>query len=67
MPRIRFTADFDFKVNPRVIRAYKALRKYLVSQACADAAIAAGKAELVDRSVALPKSSPTSVRRRARG
>lgn len=41
MPWMRFTHDFDFKVNPNVVRAYKAGRVYLVSQDAADRALKA--------------------------
>lgn len=35
MPRILFSADFDFRVRNGVTIAYKAGSEYLVSQACA--------------------------------
>lgn len=41
MPRIRFTSDFDFKVNNHAVIAYKAGRTYLVSQEAAAQAIEA--------------------------
>jgi hypothetical protein len=44
-----FRQDFDFKVSDRVTIAYKANRKYLVSQRCADEAIKTKKAELTER------------------
>lgn len=44
MPRIRFTQDYDFKLSKHAVRAYKAGKEYLVSQACARDAISAGKA-----------------------
>lgn len=45
MPWVRFTADFDFKVRPQLMIAYRRGKRHLVSQACAKAAIDAGKAE----------------------
>jgi hypothetical protein len=49
MPRLRFTQDFDFKVNPQAIIAYKAGREYLVSQAAAAEALGKGIAVPLDR------------------
>jgi hypothetical protein len=49
MPRLRFTQDFDFKVNPHVVRAYKAGKEYLVSQAAAEQALSKGRAVPLDR------------------
>lgn len=59
MPRIRFTSDFDFKVNANVTRAYKAGHAYLVSQAAAD--------EAIRRQRAIPVApAPTAASRRTR-
>jgi len=44
MPRVRFTADFDYKPTRAVTVAYKAGMHCLVKRDCADQAIAAGKA-----------------------
>lgn len=47
MPRITFTADFDWappELNGRWLRAYKAGMTELVTTPCAAAAIAAGRA-----------------------
>lgn len=45
MPWVRFTSDFDFKPKPQVTQAYKDGAVKLVTTACANAAIAAGKGE----------------------
>lgn len=45
MPRIRFTADFDYKPVPGVTIAYRAGMERLVKRDCADQAVKAGKAE----------------------
>ena len=47
MARVRFIADFDFKPTRRVTVAYVAGMEMTVKRACADQAIAAGKAEAV--------------------
>lgn len=60
MPRVLFTADFDWSAKPRVTVFHKAGHKYLVTQACADEAIAAGKA------VALPSPARAKPATRAR-
>ena len=44
MPRIRFTADYDWKPLPSVTVAYSAGWSGVVTRACAEAARAAGKA-----------------------
>lgn len=44
MPWIKFTEDFDWHVKPNVTIAYTAGQRYLVPQACEEAAIKAGKA-----------------------
>lgn len=49
MPRIRFTHNFDFRMTKHAMRAYKAGREYLVSQACAKKALAEDKAVEVKR------------------
>lgn len=49
MPRVRFTQDFDWRATPAVTMAYKAGTVDLVTTPCAEAAIAAGKAEAVQR------------------
>jgi len=46
MPRITFTRDFNWHVKDNVTIAYKADHEYPVTQACADAAIAAGAAKI---------------------
>lgn len=45
MPWVRFNANFDWRRSPKVTVVYKAGMVQLVSQACRDAAVAAGKAE----------------------
>ncbi|EJL57964.1 hypothetical protein PMI09_00669 [Rhizobium sp. CF122] len=45
MARVRFSSDFDFKPTKRVTVAYIAGMEVTVKRACADQAIAAGKAE----------------------
>lgn len=48
MPRVRFTGDFDWsppEFNGRVTMAYKAGMTLIVTTPCAEAAVAAGKAE----------------------
>lgn len=44
MPWIRFTSDFDFRPRPQVTIAYKAGMHLLVTTACADLAVAKGRA-----------------------
>ncbi|OAM77701.1 hypothetical protein A3840_08705 [Devosia elaeis] len=45
MPWVRFKADFDWRPRQGVTIAYKAGMHLLVTTRCAEAAIAAGKAE----------------------
>lgn len=47
MPRVRFTADYDYKPKPGVTIGYKAGWSGLVHGACAERAAALGKAEYV--------------------
>lgn len=44
MPKVRFTADFDWKPNRQSTLAYREGDEKLVPTACSKAAIAAGKA-----------------------
>lgn len=44
MPWVRFTENYEYRVNPWVIQVYQAGKRYLVKQACAEKAIAEGKA-----------------------
>ena len=46
---VKFTKDFDFKPKPTVTKAYKAGMVENVTQACAEQAIALGKAEKTAR------------------
>ncbi len=49
MPWVTFSTDFDFRAKPNVLTAYKKGNTYLVSQACADQAMAARAATVADR------------------
>lgn len=49
MPKVRFTEDFDFKPMPSVTLAFKAGDQKMVTTACAEAAIAKGKAVAVKK------------------
>lgn len=51
MPRVRFTADFDFRPKHGVTIAYLAGMTKMVTTRCAEQAIAAGKAKRVGKSV----------------
>lgn len=44
MPRVRFTADFDYKPTPQSTVGYLAGMEENVKRECAERAIAAGKA-----------------------
>lgn len=46
VPRLKFKNDFDFKPASQATVGYKAGWEGPVTQACADAAVAAGAAEL---------------------
>lgn len=58
MARVRFTGDFDWPVHARSLIAYKAGHELTVKRACADAAIAAGKAEELKAHRREPGSPP---------
>ena len=61
MPWLKFTDRFDFDVpryNGRVTIAYKANTTMLVTRACADAAVAAGKAKRVRNPAAETTTCP---------
>lgn len=49
MPHVLFTGDFDFTPKPSVTICYKAGMRMLVTRTCAEEAIAAGKAKIVER------------------
>jgi len=49
MPWVRFTEDFRYKPTAATCVAYKAGSEHLVKQDCADKAIAAKKAVLIQR------------------
>lgn len=61
MPWVKFTSDMDYRLTPQCVRAYKAGMQLLVSQACADSAVAAGKAELIGQSDTGQAEKRTSV------
>jgi hypothetical protein len=44
MPRVRFTADFDWKPKPQVTQAYREGFEGMVTTPCAEAAVKAGRA-----------------------
>lgn len=46
VPRLKFKRDFDFKPSSQATIAYKAGWEGPVTQACAEAAVGAGAAEL---------------------
>lgn len=48
MPWVRFIADFEYRVTPRVILVYRAGREYLVKRMCAEQAVREGKAVKLD-------------------
>lgn len=60
MPRVRFVSDYDYKPKPGVTIAYKTSWSGLVHRACAERAVALGKAEYV--AVAGPPPSEAIVR-----
>lgn len=49
MPRVRFTANFDFKPKPSVTQAFKAGEEKMVTTPCAEAAVKAGKGQIVKK------------------
>lgn len=49
MARVRFTDDYDYKPTVQSTIAYKAGMEMTVRQECAAAAVAAGKAVLLDK------------------
>jgi len=49
MPWVKFIKPFDFFALPKYCQVYKAGKKYLVTQRCAEQAIKQGKAELTER------------------
>jgi len=49
MPRVLFKETFNWHPNPNVTICHKAGREYLVTQRCADEAVAAGKGVVVQR------------------
>lgn len=55
MPRVRFTADFDFRPQQGVTIAYKAGWSGLVTTPCANQAVAAKKATRISKVKAEPE------------
>lgn len=49
MPWVRFTKPFDFVVNAKAVIHYTANRDYLVKQLCAQQAVEAQCAVLIER------------------
>lgn len=64
MARVLFSADFDFHINRRSLKAYKAGCAYTVKRACADQAIAEGKAVEVEVPSRPAARAPAAPRRR---
>lgn len=64
MARVRFSADFDFHVTRTSLIAYTAGRSYTVKRACADLAVAQGKAVEID--VPPRPAAPAAPKRRRR-
>lgn len=59
MARVRFTQNFDYRPTRRRIVCYRAGGEYTVRRACADQAVALGKAVEIaapPRPAALPRS-----------
>ncbi len=49
MARVRFKQDFDYSPTPSMTIAYKAKWEGTVKRECAEAAVAAGKAEWIGK------------------
>jgi len=49
MPWVKFVEEFSYKPKPQVTQVYKAPGVYLVTSACARAAIDSGKAFAAER------------------
>lgn len=49
MPKVRFSKDFDFKPTSQTTIGYKAGYEGLITTAAADAAVAAGVGEVVEK------------------
>lgn len=64
--RIRFLADYDYKPTPGSTVAYKTGWSGLVRKECAERAVALGKAEYVEVSVAPAGIAATIARKRRR-
>lgn len=57
VPRLKFKRDFDFKPSSQSTIGYKAGWEGPVTQACADAAVKAGAADLTNGSAEKPKAN----------
>lgn len=64
MPKVRFTADFDFKPTPQTTIAFKAGQESLVTTPCAEAAIAKGRAVAIEE--APPAGIAQTIARKSR-
>lgn len=67
MPRVHFTADFDWSPRPGVTIAYKRGHRLLVTTRCAAAAVAAGRAERIRKDDADGDETGSRPAARARG
>lgn len=57
VPRLKFKRDFDFKPSSQSTIGYKAGWEGPVSQACADAAMKTGAADLTNGGAEKPKAN----------
>jgi hypothetical protein len=64
--RIRFLVDWDWKPSPMATIAYRAGQTYYVTMACAEKAIALGKAEPVVGAGAPPAGIGATLARKRR-
>lgn len=64
--RIRFLVDWDWKPSPMATIAYRAGQTYYVTMACAEKAIALGKAESAVGAGAPPAGIGATLARRRR-
>lgn len=54
MPHVRFTRNFDWRPTAQSVQTFVAGSTKLVTTACANAAVAAGAAEAIDKPEAAP-------------
>lgn len=64
--RIRFLVDWDWKPSPMATIAYRAGQSYYVTLACAEKALAQGKAEPVTGPDAPPAGIGAAIARKRR-